>query len=76
MSSSETTSDDDVRWTYLASLITALLFITLCALLIGASAGVFSLGTINQPWFLLYAMALTAASAWLWGEEMKAAWRK
>lgn len=63
------TSKKTTRWEYLSSLITLLLFVTLCVLLIGASAGLITLGAITQAWFVLYATALTGSAGWLFGRE-------
>lgn len=68
---SKFTGDDDKRWVALASVVTFALFGTLCALLIGASAGFITLSAIGQPWFLLYSAALSTATVWLYGEELR-----
>lgn len=63
------TADTTTRWEYLSSFITLLLYVTFCALLLGGSLGLLSLGAISQAWFVLYGSALTASTGWLFGRE-------
>lgn len=69
MTEDNLTSDKTTRWEYLSSFITLILYVTLCALLIGASAGLLSLGAIPQAFFVLYSTALVASTGWLFGRE-------
>lgn len=66
---SDTTKNDDVRWKYLASVVTTLLVVTLAVLLIGAAVGALSLSAISQAWFILFASTLSASVVWLFGPE-------
>lgn len=71
----DTTTNDDVRWKYLASAVTVVLVVTLAVLLIGASLGVLSLSAISQGWFILYGSALLTSVVWLYGEEAYTRWK-
>lgn len=66
---SDTTTSDEVRWKYLASIVTALLVSSLIVLVIGSAIGVLSVGAITQAWFVLYATAVISSVAWVYGED-------
>lgn len=65
-----TTKSEDVRWRYLASIITFVILSSLCVLVVGASVGFLSLGVIPQSFFLLYATAVSTALVWIYGAEV------
>lgn len=63
------TNSTDVRWTYLASAITAIVIISFMSLILLTAAGVFTLGNITQSWFILTSTVVLMAAAWLWGTD-------
>lgn len=64
------TKSNDKRWVLIATLVTFMIHTSLLGLVIGTSVGVISLGTIPQAWFLLYSTVVSAATVWLYGEEV------
>lgn len=70
------TTEDDIRWRGLASVVAFIIFVTFAALLIGASIGAVSLGAISQPWFFLFSVTLLTVLAWTFGADMLQAARK
>lgn len=64
-----TTTSTRERWTYIATVLSALILITFAALLLGAAAGLFSLSAIGQGWFILYSTVVLMAATWAFGKE-------
>lgn len=72
----DTTSNDDVRWQYLASVVVGVLLLSLPFILGLTALGIISLGAISQAWFGLYATITLMAAVWLMGEDTLNAVRK
>lgn len=65
----DVTNSTDVRWAYLASVITAIVIIGFLLIIGLAAAGILSLSAISQGWFILTATVVLMAAAWLWGTD-------
>jgi len=69
------TSQDDVRWVYLGSVLAFILTFSLVVLVIAAAAGVLTLSAISQPWFALYSLSVLTAVGWVFGKELVKQWK-
>lgn len=71
-----TTTNQSTRWDYTGTISALSLVFALVATVIGAAAGYLSLAVIPQAFFLLFATAVTAAIAWIFGEGKLSAARE
>lgn len=71
-----TTTSNKTRWEYTGTVSALSLVFALVGTIVGAAAGAFTLSAIPQAFFLLFAVAVTAAIAWVFGEGKLAAARE
>lgn len=64
-----TTKSSMTRWEYIGTVLAAIMVTSLPVLIIGVSAGVFTLAGISQAWFGLYFLVTMMAATWAFGKE-------
>ena len=64
-----TTLSSETRWTYIASVLSAIVIISLPILTIGTALGIMTLAGISQGWLILYSTVVLMAATWVFGEE-------
>lgn len=65
----DTTSSTMTRWKYVGTFLASVMIVSLPIIIGGAAFGAFTLSTIGQAWFILYATVTLMAATWAFGKE-------
>lgn len=64
-----TTLSSDTRWTYIASVLSAIVITSLPVVIVGTGLGLMTVAGISQGWLILYSTVVLMAATWVFGEE-------
>jgi hypothetical protein len=70
------TTSSKERWEYIGTILAGVMITSLPVLIIGTTAGILTVSTITQGWFVLYATITLMAATWAFGEETLKAVKK
>lgn len=65
----DTTTSTSTRWTYIGTVLAAIMVISLPVLIIGTAIGALTFSGIGQAWFGLYFTVTLMAAVWAFGKE-------